>query len=165
MGNNLTILQDHELRVDRDITAAARAVLHRRADLAIDQPDHLRSVDLDLAATSFFRFGRDRAVVQFHGRSTLNDDDARIPGMQYGPFAATGDFRMVRQRQAFTSYRNVAGPTRTEFAVVGFASALALDAGAVRQTHGAGSDVQHHVPRAAAVFAGGTRHDRTVVQG
>ncbi len=60
-GDNLTILEDHELRVDRDIAAVTvpHNALDGSADSAVGQPDHLRSVDLDLASAGFSRLGRD----------------------------------------------------------------------------------------------------------
>ena len=54
-----------------------------------------------------------------------------------------------------------ARPVLREF----LASALAADAGAVCQTHGAGPHVHHHVPSAAAGFAGRAGIDEPLVQG
>ena len=47
-ASDLTVLQNHELRVDRDIAAGSVPCTTRdgRADFAVTQLDHLRSGDL-----------------------------------------------------------------------------------------------------------------------
>ena len=83
VGDDLAVLQDYELRVDKDVAALTGAAPDRCGDLAVHQVDQPRREDLDVAAARIYQAGGGNgAALHLQAVAEPNFDRARLAAAQ-----------------------------------------------------------------------------------